>query len=324
MTVLDFMPTWFLKNPHAQTIWPTIARRNIPLKCHHERVELPDLDFIDLIWDKNNHLDSEKPIVLIMHGMGGDIDSPYARGFMNTISNANWRPVFMHLRGASFEPNRLDRGYHSGETQDIAFIIQHLQKHHVPLCAIGVSLSGNILLKWLGETGDQNPLSAAIAISVPFELNHCVERMSQGFSKIYQYWLLRSLRFYCLRKYQNRPAPFDMDKAKKAKTFWDFDNVVTAPLHGFIDADDYYQQCSSRQFLRHIKKPTLIIHSKDDPFVPEHAIPSIEELSESTTLNLTQYGGHVGFVGSDHQTATSNYWLEQQIPAFLTEHLPNS
>lgn len=315
-----FTPACWLKNPRAQTIWPvfTSSRLSIPLK--KQKVELPDGDFIELVWGASNADHSDKPIVLILHGLGGDINSAYAKSFMSSFSQANWRPVFMHFRGAGEEANRLDRAYHSGDTEDVAFVVNVLSKQSKEIAAVGVSLGGNVLLKWLGQTGESNPLKAAVAVSVPFELQSSVDHMSTGFSRAYQSRLLRSLRFYINRKFKNRPAPFDMQLANKARTFWEYDNVVTAPLHGFRDADHYYAESSSRQYLAGICVPTLIIHAKDDPFVPITAIPSQDEVSNSTTLQITDFGGHVGFISSNGVFKTEN-WLDKRIPAYFREFL---
>lgn len=319
----DFIPALWLKNPHAQTIWPVLAASKVHIALKKQKIELPDGDFIELVWDAANADQSDKPIVLILHGLGGDINSAYAKSFMNSFSKSNWRPVFMHFRGAGEECNRLDRAYHSGDTEDVAYIVNLLSKQCDEIAAVGVSLGGNVLLKWLGQTGDRNPLKAAVAISVPFELRPSVDHMSTGFSRAYQRWLLRSLRYYINRKFENRPAPFDMQLANTARSFWEYDNVVTAPLHGFKDADQYYAESSSRQYLPGITVPTLIIHAKDDPFVPTQAIPSFEEVSSSTTLQITDYGGHVGFISSKGYFKTEN-WLDKRIPAYLREFLTHS
>jgi len=318
MKDFDFKPARWLKNPHAQTIWPVISASKIVIPLKKQRVELPDGDFIELVWDASNADQSDKPIVLILHGLGGNIDSVYAKGFMSAFSKSNWRPVFMHFRGAGEEPNRLDRAYHSGDTADVEYIVNFLSKQCREIAAVGVSLGGNVLLKWLGESGKANPLKAAVAVSVPFELRPSVDHISKGFSHAYQRWLLRSLRFYINRKFQHRAPPFDMQLANNARTFWEYDNAVTAPLHGFKGADHYYAESSSRQYLPGIAVPTLIIHAKDDPFVPTHAIPSKDELSATTTLQVTEHGGHVGFISACGVFKTEN-WLDKRVPLFLRE-----
>ncbi len=316
----QFEPAWWLRNAHAQTVWATFMRPEIPIIFQPQRMELPDGDFIDLLWDSANANDHHKPIVILLHGLAGNITSPYAYGLMSAISKEGWRPVFMHFRGSSGEPNRLPRYYHSGDTQDVAYVVNILQEKNpqVPIAAIGVSLGGNVILKWLGETGSANPLACAVAVSVPFELNLATKTMNSGFSKIYQWRLLRQLRKDVEQKFKNNNiiCPFDFDNLSSVKNFHEFDDLVTAPLHDFIDANDYYMKSSSRQFLPEIKVQTLIIHAEDDPFMPRSVIPAENELSASTILELSKRGGHVGFVSGD-KFGQADYWLERRIPKFL-------
>lgn len=313
----NFKPAWWLRGAHSQTIWPTILRRKLRLPIQHERLELPDGDFLDLAWiNKNN----PGPIVLVLHGLAGNVESPYIQGILHTINKKNWRAVFMHFRGCSGVHNRLARSYHSGETGDLQFVISKLQKQasNIPLIAIGFSLGGNVLLKWLGETAEQNPLHAAIAVSVPFDLQQAADYLNRGASRFYQWWLVRQLRATVKNKFKKITAPIALHNLYKLRSFWDFDDQVTAPLHGFRDAMDYYQQSSSKQFLAKIKVPTLIIHSKDDPFIPHTALPQTHELSPHITLEITEKGGHVGFI-TGKLPWRPVYWLEQRIIRFLQE-----
>src|SRR3990167_580396 len=176
----QFKPAWWLPNSHLQTLWPAICRKRKKLSLQRERFELPDGDFIDLDWLKK---DQSGPLVLILHGFEGSVESHYAAGILQTLNRKGWRGVFMHFRGCSGEHNRLPRGYHSGDTHDVRYVIQTIRKREpkTPIAAVGYSLGGNVLLKWLGETGEQNPLKAAIAISVPFELHKAAARIQQGF-----------------------------------------------------------------------------------------------------------------------------------------------
>jgi len=195
----SFKSAWWLNNPHLQTLWPALLRQPIKnLMLTRERFELPDGDFVDLEWSG----EGEKPLVLILHGLEGSIESHYAKGMILALNQQGWRAVFMHFRSCSGEPNRLPRSYHSGDTGDLDVIVRALRAREprVPLAAIGFSLGGNVLLKWLGETGENNPLVAATAISVPFELHKTITRINQGFSRIYQKHLLRCL---CVRMAQN-------------------------------------------------------------------------------------------------------------------------
>lgn len=315
----SFKPAWWLKNSHLQTIWPSICKREIKnLVLRRERVELPDGDFIDLDWLNEKQ---SGPLVLILHGFEGSIESHYAKTILQKISLEGWRGVFMHFRGCSGEPNRLARGYHSGETEDVAYIVQMIRQRpgNEFMAAIGYSLGGNVLLKWLGETAEKNPLKVAIAVSVPFELHKASSRIQHGFSRFYQWYFLRCVRDRLLRKFKSVPPPFDPEDLLNVHTLRDLDEEYTAPLHGFNSADEYYTHASSRQFLRYIQVPTLILHAKDDPFMTTDAIPSREELSSSVELEVSPYGGHVGFVYGTVPWRPQ-YWLEERIPLFLREH----
>lgn len=314
-----FKPAWWLSNSHLQTLWPTLCRRAInDIAITRERFELPDGDFVDLDWSGSG----SGPIVIILHGLEGSIASPYAKGMLHAISRHGWRGVLMHFRCCSGERNRLPRTYHSGETGDINTVVQALscREPFVPMAAMGFSLGGNVLLKWLGESGQSNVLKAAIAISVPFELDKSVNRINQGFSKLYQWHLLRSLYDKMQWKFREQTAPFPMPPLSELHTIRDFDEAVTAPLHGFANAEDYYAKSSCRQYLRDIHVPTLLLQAKDDPFMTEDLLPTLDELSSAITLELTEKGGHVGFV-SGSLPWQAEYWLEQRVPIFLEKYL---
>lgn len=318
MTFIKFKPAWWLTNRHCQTLWPVFCRRlkNLPLK--RERIELTDGDFIDLDWAGSGN----GPVVLILHGLEGSVQSPYARGMLQAIVQQGWRGVCMHFRSCSGERNRLPRAYHSGETHDLAEVMRQLQQRDPTtlFAAIGFSLGGNVLLKWLGEAGERSPLAAAIAVSVPFELHKAAARINNGFSRLYQWRLLHSLRKKIKWKFQQQSAPFTMPAWRKIRTLRDFDNQVTAPLHGFADAADYYMKSSSRQYLRHIKVPTLLLQAKDDPVVGNESLPEPHEMSAQVKLELSEKGGHVGFVSGDRPWQVC-YWLEQRAPLFLLDYL---
>lgn len=315
----QFKPAWWLRNPHLQTLWAALLRPKLKLPIRPERLELPDGDFLDLAWVG----DGFGPRVLILHGLNGSIDSPYARGILQTINNRGWRGVFMHFRGCSSIPNRLARNYHSGETRDLQTVITELirREPNSPLFAIGYSLGGNVLLKWLGETGEtgiENPLKAAVAVSIPFELAKTAEHLKKGFSRIYQWHLLRELWAAHCRKFKHLPAPAVIKhiNVTTLKTFWEFDNAITAPLHGFKGADDYYEKSSSRQYLSKIKVPTLILHALNDPFTTLDALPEAHEVSKHVSLEFSAHGGHVGFIAGKYPWKPV-YWLEKRIMDYL-------
>ncbi len=318
----SFKPAWWLRNPHLQTLWAALLRPKIKLSIRSERLELADGDFLDLAWVGGG----SGPRVLILHGLNGSIGSPYARGILQAINNRGWRGVFMHFRGCSGEPNRLAQSYHSGETRDLQAVITELihREPNSPLFAIGYSLGGNVLLKWLGEIGEsgiENPLKAAVAVSIPFELAKTAEHLKTGFSRLYQWHLLRELSAYHHRKFKDLPKPSainDVD-VTQLKTFWEFDNAITAPLHGFKNADDYYEKSSSRQYLAKIKTPTLILHARNDPFTTLNALPEVHEVSKHVSLELSEDGGHVGFVSGKYPWKPI-YWLEERIMDYLESY----
>lgn len=317
-----FRPPWWLRNPHLQTIWSTFLRFSKKPDLRFETFELSDGDFLDLAWLKQE--DKSKPLVIILHGLTGSVQSPYASGILSAVEQLGWRGVLMHFRGCGGKHNRLHRSYHAGDTADLSEFVNWLIEREptVKLSAIGYSLGGNVLLKWLGETGDKNPLSSAIAISVPFDLFKTLSRFSKGFSRLYSRYLLQQLRTSVIEKLSDTYAPVDLDKIKKASTFSDFDNHFTAPIHGFANANDYYQRASSRHYLKYITKPTLILHAEDDPFMTPDAVPDEKELSSSITLEVSRQGGHVGFV-TGRWPWTAEYWLEKRIKAFLLESFEN-
>lgn len=309
-----FRPAWWLSGPHGQTVWPTLFRHRPALSLEKERVTLGDGDFIDLAW-----LDKKKdgPLILILHGLEGSINSPYAKGLMWHLQRAGFTGCFMHFRGCSGEPNRLDRSYHSGETGDVQEIVRYIKQRYQReiFAAVGFSLGGNVLLKWLGEQGDDAPLERAVAVSVPYLLDDAAQRMNTGVSRIYQHHLLSRMKQKYREKYNQRPSPLSVDLAS-LKSFRAFDDQVTAPLHGFSGVDDYYQRSSSRQYVPLIRVPTLLLHAIDDPFMYPTTVPSEDELPSCVVLELSEKGGHVGFV-SGSSPLSAQYPIDQRIIEWL-------
>lgn len=319
MDDVSFKPAWWLPNPHLQTMWPTFCRSSLKnLEITRERFELPDGDFIDIDWVGEGN----GPIVIILHGLEGSIESPYARGMLNTLQKQGWRGAFMHFRCCSGERNRLPRTYHSGETGDISLLIKSLQEHEpgILIAAMGFSLGGNVLLKWLGETGANNPLQAAVAISVPFDLRKSIEYLSTGVSRLYQSYMVKQLYKKMLWKFREKSSPIHIPPFSEIHSIQDFDESVTAPLHGFKGADEYYDESSCFPFLKSIAVPTLVVQAKDDPFYPEAYLPTRNDLSRHVQLELTEQGGHVGFVSGNFPWS-AEYWLEKRIPIFLRQFI---
>lgn len=319
----DFVPAAGLSNPHLQTIIPSVMRALCSVNYINERVELADGDFIELAWS-DNVLD-ERPVVIIFHGLQGSVDSAYVKGIMKALSAQGMRSVLMHFRGCSGRLNRLPRGYHSGDTADARYIINRIkqQNSQTRLAAIGYSLGANMLLKLLGEWGSASPVEVAVSVSPPLVLADCADRLEQNASRFYQYYLIRQLKRNLIMKsdFHDYKALINLDanKIKTLNSFWQFDNHVTAPLHGFCNVHDYYEKSSSRQYLHKINSPTLIVQALDDPFMSIKSIPRESELSPHIRLELSQFGGHVGFI-SGHLLKPC-FWLEKRIPEFLAMHL---
>ena len=233
-----------------------------------------------------------------------------------------WRAVILQFRGAGTEPNRLPRMYHHGDTQDLRELVQLLRERepNTPLFAVGWSLGGNVLLKYLGEEGDRTALAAAVAVCPPFELKPCAERLRTGFSRIYQNHLLTELKRMIQRKHAVMPMEIDLAQVVRARDFFEFDDRATALLNGFKDAEDYYARASCGQYLRGIARPTLAISAKDDPFMVPAIIPRERQLPPPVTVEVCEQGGHVGFITAGPRYAP-RFWLEERIPAFLQSQL---
>ena len=309
-----FKPAWWLRNPHLQTLWPSRFRIRPSLSLRRTRLELSDGDFLDLSWMPDNGGD----ICLILHGLEGTLQSHYSGALIQAATRANMQAVFMHFRGCSGELNRLPRRYHSGDTADLAFVLETIQKNYPDrnIHAIGVSLGGNMLLKYLGEQGSDHPIQSAVAISVPYDLAIGAETLKQGTARIYQRHLLNSLQAHYYEKAKHMDLPIPVYPRDKINTIYEFDDLVTAPLHGFKSADDYYQRSSSRQFIPGIKIPTLLIHAADDPFMTPEAIPHSNELPPCAQLDLCSHGGHVGFIQGP-LPLHADYWLDKRVESWL-------
>lgn len=320
-----FVPMKGVSNCHLQTMLPRLIRRKVLFTPHWQRLELPDGDFIDLAWSEDPNQARHKPRLVVFHGLEGSLYSPYAHGLIHAAQQRGWLGVVMHFRGCSGEPNRNDRIYHSGETEDGTWFLSWLKREfgNAPTAAVGYSLGGNMLGCLLAKEGDETPLDAAVIVSAPFMLEACSYHMDKGFSRVYQRYLLNLLKANASRKLKAYPGtlPVDLKRLKSVRRIREFDDLITSKIHGFADAIDYYRQCSAMPVLSQITKPTLIIHAKDDPFMDHHSIPAQEELPGNIQYQLTEYGGHVGFVGGTLRHP--EMWLEKRIPDWLTRFLGN-
>jgi predicted alpha/beta-fold hydrolase len=324
----SFKPAWWLNNAHLQTFYPALLRKTPPMiALRRERLITPDNDFIDIDFCG----EGEQPLIILLHGLTGSSKSSYIKGLQLELLAQGFRSAALNFRGCSGEYNRSARCYHSGETEDIDFLYQTLRQREpdAPFAAVGFSLGGNVLLKWLGQQGNKLSLFAAIAVSVPLVLSACATKLDNGFSKIYRNNLLRELKHFVLAKHRHLEKLGKIQEAKKIKrlgdlsnikSFWQYDDRVVARLHGFKNVHDYYQRSSSRQFLKSIAIPTLLIQAIDDPFMTADVLPDLADLSPSVYLEITQGGGHVGFVAGTIPFKPE-YWLEHRIPEFLKQHM---
>ena len=319
-----FTVPWWLKNRHAQTMFPSLpwAWRGRPA-LRREMLELPDGDITAVDW----HLDSDAlpdaaPLLIILHGLEGSADSSYARMLMDVAFDRGWCSCVLHFRDCGDYRNRLPRRYHAGETNDLRHFLNNLKQlrdgsaNPGPILAVGYSLGGNVLLKYLGESKNVTPLAAATAVCVPLSLHICAEALNTGFSKRYQTYLLKRMKKAVTRKFDRHTAAFNWDRAMNAQTFAEFDDAVTAPLHGFSGKQDYYDRCSAGNFLHTIERPTLIINAIDDPFMTPEVIPSPENISDSVTIEIAENGGHVGFIDGGTPWRPS-FYLPGRILEFL-------
>lgn len=321
----SFKPAWWLPGPHGQTLWPVLTRR-IATPRRHEILPTPDGDILELDWCGEG-----RPLVIILHGLTGSADSHYVKGLQWALHRVGLRSVALNFRGCGRELNRTARCYHSGEIEDLEFVYAQIRRREpqTPVAAVGYSLGGNVLLKWLGERQGALDLFAACAVSVPLLLAKCADAMDRGFTRIYRDHLLTALKQYIRAKIAYLEQLGAREEAIKLKnlgdletirSFWEYDDCVIARLYSFRDVHDYYARCSSRPFLRHITVPTLLIQARDDPFMSPDVIPPPEETSAWMELEITARGGHVGFIQGMFP-GQADYWLEHRIPEFLQSRL---
>ena len=321
-----FKSAWWLPEGHSQTLWRKFA--GSPAVNHaRERVELSDGDFIDIDWltAEERAKNSAQPLVFILHGLCGSSSSSYVLSLQRLLIENGFNSVVMNFRGCSGELNRKAQAYHSGVSHDLEEVLRNVISQHKPeaVSLVGYSLGANVLLKWLGEHHDYSKVDKAVAVSTPFTLGLCSREMLSGLSRIYGRYFTRRL----LSDYLHKRKEFELqDKGpeleellglgdvSRVSNIWELDDQITAPLHGFESANDYYKRCSSIKFLPEISASTLLIQSYDDPLVPPVALPEAGMVSESTVMELSPKGGHVGFV-----SAQNSNWLEHRILKFLRD-----
>ncbi len=312
-------PAW-LPGGHLQTIIPALLMKKPELQFRRERWNTPDNDFIDL-----DFIDGEagKPMLVLFHGLEGSSNSHYARATMEAVRARGWSGVIPHFRGCSGEPNLAPRFYHSGDSAEINWILRRLHldfkaRHpQAKFFAAGVSLGGNALLRWLGESQQTaNIVDAAVAVSAPLDLTNSGATLSRGFNWVYTQKFLQTLKPKCLAKLEQFPGLFDKHAMLNARNLFEFDNVVTAPLHGYRDVQDYWHRASARLVLNDICVPTLVLNAKNDPFLPARFLPN--SAAAAVRLEYPEHGGHVGFARSPFPGKLD--WLPQRILHHLEQH----
>lgn len=317
-----FKPAWWLTNAHFQTLAAKLFRRKEHIATDTETIELPDDDFIDLAWTELPQPNNTRPIVVVLHGLEGSKDSHYAKGMLQAIKNRGWIAVLMHFRGCSGIPNRQASSYHSGDIRDISYLTELLiaRYQHCDFAILGFSLGGNVLTRYLAQVPN-NPYRSAVIICAPLDLASCSVRINQGFSKLYQKYLLKMLKNNASKKIaSNVINHIEAKKLAIIKTIYDFDELITAPLNDFSSAQHYYQQASGNQVIDKIKQPCLFIHAADDPFLNHQLALPKTKLPEHLTFEVSNHGGHVGFIYGNNPLKPQ-YWLEQRVPDFLNNHL---
>jgi uncharacterized protein len=318
-----YTPAWWVPGAHLRTLWGKFVRRTA-LETRSERWKTPDGDELELRRIEAPRDSSPlAPRLLVLHGLEGTIRSHYLLGVLARAKAQGWSADALIFRTCNGEVTRARRLYHSGETTDLDLVVERLVRDHPeqPLVLAGFSLGGNVLLKWLGERGDRLPVQVrgAVAVSVPFDLERGSRFIERGFGRVYTRHFLRTLKAKARAKLVRDPDLFDARAMERARTLYEFDDVVTAPVHGFTNAHDYYERSSSLKFLAGIRCPTLLLSAYDDPFLPRSVLDEVQRIASSNTFLTAEFherGGHVGFISGSSPLAP-RYYAEERIFDFL-------
>ena len=322
-TLSEFKPPWWATNRHVQTIYPRFMQARAKIEQTRSRLNLPDGDFVDLVWVGD--ITMCKALVVLFHGLEGSMRSHYANDMAANLHRQGYAVVLMHFRGCGGDANVLTRAYHSGDTADAWFFLNTLQEQYPNIMKFGMgfSLGANMLLKLVGEYVEQDILKAVFCVSPPLQLAECALAINHGFARVYQSHLLKSMVRKLIAKMQyidySGVLKITEPDAEKLQSFREFDEHVTAPLHGFEGADDYYQKNSAMGYLASIATPTLILHAKDDPFMNHNVIPQEAQLSPKVQYELSDNGGHVGFMqGSPWRP---KIWMHERANTFISQFI---
>ena len=324
-TVPPYRPAWFVPGRHLRTLWGKFMRRcpRVPTEIEQWTTADDDILFVHRL-----HGQSGSPLLVLLHGLEGSPNSHYARGLLARARAQGWSAAAIVFRTCGGQMNNTRRFYHSGETSDLDFVIQRLTSElpQSPIVLAGFSLGGNVLLKWLGERGSDVPATvrAAAAVSVPYDLARGSRYINRGFARLYELHFLRSLVRKAQMKRGRFPDTVPHVDLRQLRSMWEFDDAVTAPVHGFSDAGDYYQRSSSLRWLDRIRVPTLLVSAVDDPFLPSEVLDEVRAVAlqnKALHCEFVDRGGHVGFIAG-RRPWRPLYWAEWRVVEFLSSHLP--
>ena len=312
----SFRPPWWLRNKHIQSLYASVIKIRSVADLQWEELTLSDGDFVDIAWAGPAPVGA--PVLILLHGLEGSVYSHYIQEMIALFSARDWRIAVMHFRSCSGRINRMPTSYNAEYTGDFSEVVTHITQRfpNCPLFAMGFSLGGNILMRYLAQHA-QTPLTAAISVSMPFELDKSADYLAP----FYQRFLLRSLKKKVAAKIAlGMPMSVDLRELKKIATLRQFDALVTTPMYGYTSVNDYYQTASIRHLLKYVRHPTLILHAMDDHFVPRHSVPDAKELSNSILMEVSQHGGHMGFITGGLPWKPS-YWFAEHITAFFDKYV---
>jgi len=310
-----FKPPWWLSNRHVQSAYGSLIGLEPRVRVRWQQLDLPDGDFVDLCWAGSHGA----PLVVVLHGLEGSVNSHYIQATLQAILSCQWQAVVLNFRSCSGRLNRLARSYNGGDYTDLAFLLDTLDQTHadVPKAAVGFSLGGNVLMRYLGNHPEAS-LVAAVGVSVPYDYDASADYLPS----FYQHSLLRSMKRKALQKIQQGLLmPATESQVRAVKRLRQFDNLLTAPLYDFDSALHYYHSVSCRNDLIYIKTPTMILHALDDPFIPPETVPVAARLSENIQMEITESGGHLGFIQGGLPWRPK-YWFDQRMLKFLRAKLP--
>lgn len=322
-----FKPSFLIQNAHIQTLLPYYFRPTPKLTLTRTRIALPDSDFVDVDIQPAKESNTPCPVLILFHGLEGSAQSKYILSLLNIAKQNNWHGYAVNFKGCSGEPNTTPSTYHSGETATAQTVVDYVKQKHpnAPIFAIGYSLGGSALLNTLAKCDQARHITAACAVSVPYDLARSAHHMNTGLSKLYRNHFIKSLKEKIHAKkhiIEQHGIELDYERMEQCQDFWGYDDCITAPLNGFKDVHDYYTTCSTLEQLKNINCPTLLIHALDDPFMTPECAPNPQNLPTAITLALSPKGGHVGFVGGSPLSGLDFDGVDRQILDFIHTFLP--